>query len=207
MYVRNLRKPSAIKNVYKFSSSKNLSVILCESSLERDCCYHLEYCKDVVSYKSQPEGFYYSSGNKLCPYTPDFLVLNQDGSEYFLEVKPLNETFPDGFKNAFASKRIAAQKLGKPLILVTDKQIRNGAYLENLKLINKYSGLVDFSLSATKIVDELSNIGKMCIRSLAENLKLSIGEVIAVVFRLIGLGRVNIPLDTVINETSVVSVN
>ncbi len=66
---------------------------------------------------------------------------------------------------------------------------------------------MDFSLSATKIVDELSNIGKMCIRSLAENLKLSIGEVIAVVFRLIGLGRVNVPLDTVINETSVVSVN
>lgn len=34
-------------------------------------------------------------------------VRNQDGSECFLEVKPLNKTFP----NSFASKRIAAQKL------------------------------------------------------------------------------------------------
>ncbi|WP_238131119.1 Tn7 transposase TnsA N-terminal domain-containing protein [Vibrio cincinnatiensis] len=115
MYVRNLRKPSATKNVYKFASSKNRSVILCESSLERDCCDHLEYSKDVVSFQSQPEGFYYSSGNKLCPYTPDFLVRNLDGSEYFLEVKPLNKTFPEDFKKAFASTRIAAQKLGKPV--------------------------------------------------------------------------------------------
>lgn len=47
----------------------------------------------------------------------------------------------------------------------------------------------------------------MCIRSLADNLKLSIGEVIAVVFRLVGLGRVNVPLDSAINEMSVISVN
>lgn len=150
MYVRNLRKPSATKNVYKFASSKNRSVIFVWKFLRTRLLLSSRILKDVVSFQSQPEGFYYSSGNKLCPYTPDFLVRNQDGSEYFLEVKPLNKTFPEDFKNAFASKRIAAQKLGKPLILVTDKQIRNGAYLENLKLINRYSGLVDFSLSATK---------------------------------------------------------
>lgn len=119
MYVRNLRKPSATKNVYKFASSKNRSVILCESSLERDCCYHLEYSKDVISFQSQPEGFYYSSGNKRCPYTPDFLVRNQDGSEYYLEVKPLAKTFSEDFKRSFALKRIAAQHQGKPLVLVT----------------------------------------------------------------------------------------
>lgn len=152
MYVRNLRKPSATKNVYKFASSKNRSVILCESSLERDCCYHLEYSKDVFSFQSQPEGFYYSSGNKRCPYTPDFLVRNQDGSEYYLEVKPLAKTFSEDFKHSFALKRIAAQHQGKPLVLVTDKQIRNGVYLENLNLIHRYSGLVDFSLSSTRIV-------------------------------------------------------
>lgn len=38
-------------------------------------------------------------------------VRNQDGSECFLEVKPLNKTFPEDFKNSFSSKRIAAQKL------------------------------------------------------------------------------------------------
>ncbi|AKB04219.1 hypothetical protein VAA049_2684 [Vibrio cholerae] len=180
---------------------------MCESSLERDCCYHLEYSKDVISFQSQPEGFYYSSGNKRCPYTPDFLVRNQDGSEYYLEVKPLAKTFSDDFKGSFALKRIAAQHQGKSLVLVTDKQIRNGVYLENLNLIHRYSGLVDFSLPSTKIVEELSVAGRMCIGALADNLKLSIGEVIAAVFCLIGLGRVNVPLDSAINEMSVISVN
>ncbi len=38
MYVRNLRKPSANKNVYKFVSLKNGCTIMCEGSLEYDCC-------------------------------------------------------------------------------------------------------------------------------------------------------------------------
>lgn len=207
MYVRNLRKSSPVKKVYKFASFKNRSTIMCESSLERDCCYHLEYSKDVVAFQSQPEGFYYSSGNKRYPYTPDFLVQNQDGSEYFIEVKPLNKIFPEDFKNTFALKRIAAKKLGKPLVLVTDKQIRKGSFLENLKLSHRYSRLMDTDTSLICVVDELRAIGPMCIRSLANNLKLSVGEVIAIVFCLIGLDKVNVSLDTVINEMSVISVN
>ncbi|WP_305815291.1 hypothetical protein [Photobacterium leiognathi] len=59
MYIRSLRKPSPNKNIYKFSSLKNRDAVMCEGSLERDCCYHFEYDPDVVHYESQPEGFYY----------------------------------------------------------------------------------------------------------------------------------------------------
>ncbi|WP_315905288.1 TnsA endonuclease N-terminal domain-containing protein [Vibrio fluvialis] len=83
---------------------------MCESSLERDCCYHLEYSKDVLSFQSQPEGFYYSSGHKRYSYTPDFLVRNQDDSEYFVEVKPLDKTFSEDFKRTFVLKRITAKQ-------------------------------------------------------------------------------------------------
>ncbi|PSW58050.1 TnsA endonuclease N-terminal domain-containing protein [Photobacterium leiognathi] len=207
MYVRNLRKSSPVKKVYKFASLKNQSVIMCESTLEQDCCYHLEYFKKVIAYQSQPEGFYYFLGNKHYPYTPDFLVRNKDGSEYFIEVKPLNKTFSEDFKNKFASKRNAAKKLGKPLLLVTDRQIRKGLFLDNLKLIHRYSGLMDSNESLSLVINELRTIGPMCIRSLANNLKLSVGEVIAIVFCLIGLDKVNASLDTVINEMSVISVN
>lgn len=98
MYVRNLRKPSATKNVYKFASSKNRGVILCESSLERDCCYHLEYSKDVISFQSQPEGFYYSSGNKRCLYTPGFQKANGE-----LKAIPFKERV-QAYKTLAASK-------------------------------------------------------------------------------------------------------
>jgi hypothetical protein len=65
MYVRNLRKPSPNKNVYKFVSSKNRCSVMCESSLEYDCCYHLEYSDDVVRYESQPKGYRFSYQGKV----------------------------------------------------------------------------------------------------------------------------------------------
>ena len=34
MYIRNLRKPSPNKNVFKFASAKINNVIMCESTLE-----------------------------------------------------------------------------------------------------------------------------------------------------------------------------
>ena len=43
MYIRNLRKPSPNKNVFKFASTKISDVIMCESTLEFDACFHHEY--------------------------------------------------------------------------------------------------------------------------------------------------------------------
>ncbi|QLE83954.1 hypothetical protein FLM48_01930 [Shewanella sp. Scap07] len=43
MYIRNLRKPSPNKNVFKFASAKVSETIMCESTLEFDACFHHEY--------------------------------------------------------------------------------------------------------------------------------------------------------------------
>ncbi|WHR52408.1 TnsA endonuclease N-terminal domain-containing protein [Vibrio furnissii] len=141
MYVRNLRKPSA-KNVYKFVSVKNDCTIMRESSLEYDCCYYLEYSDDVVRYQSQPKGYRFPYRGKQHPYTPDFLVHKKDGTSYLLEVKPLSKTFSSEFQDMFHQKQIMASELGIPLLLVTDRQIRNDVHLNNLKLVHRYSGLL-----------------------------------------------------------------
>lgn len=47
MYNRNLRKPHPNKNIFKFSSAKNSSVVMCESTLEFDACFHLEYSPSI----------------------------------------------------------------------------------------------------------------------------------------------------------------
>ena len=57
MYVRNLRKPSPVKNLFRFASTKSSELIMCESSLEFDACFHLEYNEDILTFQSQPEGF------------------------------------------------------------------------------------------------------------------------------------------------------
>jgi len=59
MYNRNLRKPSPNKNIFKFASKKNHHIILCESALEFDACFHLEFSPSIVTFESQPTGIEY----------------------------------------------------------------------------------------------------------------------------------------------------
>lgn len=206
MYVRNLRKPSGNKNVYKFASAKNSCSVLCESSLERDCCYHLEYSPDVVSYESQPQGFKFQSENKVHSYTPDFLVHQSDGTVYFIEVKPLSKTFDNDFKKMFYEKQMAAKASGIQLLLVTEEQIRNGIYLENLKIIHRYSGNFEDSIRLKKVWVELNKAHSICIQSLSKLLQLPVGQLMAIVFRLICQGKATAQLDTALDEHSVIMV-
>jgi hypothetical protein len=85
MYIRNLRKPSPNKNVFKFASTKISDVIMCESTLEFDACFHHEYNDAIESYGSQPEGFKYQFRGKILPYTPDALIAYFDGVEKYHE--------------------------------------------------------------------------------------------------------------------------
>ncbi|MDW2312502.1 Tn7 transposase TnsA N-terminal domain-containing protein [Vibrio sp. 1075] len=107
---------------------------MCESSLEYDCCYYLEYSDDVVSYQSQPKSYSFSYQGKEHPYTPDFLVHKKDGTSYLIEVKPLSKTFQPEFQDKFRQNQFMANELGTSLLLVTDRQIRNEVHLNNLKL-------------------------------------------------------------------------
>ena len=66
---------------------------------------------------------------------------------------------------------------------------------------------MDADTSLSCVVDELRAMGPMRICCLANNLKLPVGEVLAIVFHLIGLDKVNVSLDTTINEMSVISVS
>ena len=112
MYIRNLRKPSPNKNIFKFASAKNQGSIMCEGSLERDCCYHFEYDPNVVSFESQPRGFFYDFDGKQLPYTPDFFVVYDDGCHSFVEIKSYSKTLSKEFKLKFQSRKRAAELLG-----------------------------------------------------------------------------------------------
>lgn len=206
MYVRNLRKPSANKNVYKFVSLKNGCTIMCEGSLEYDCCYYLEYSDDVVRYQSQPKGYRFPCRGKQHPYTPDFLVHKKDGTSYLLEVKPLSKTFSSEFQDMFHQKQIMASELGVPLLLVTDRQIRNDVHLNNLKLVHRYSGCIENSNHLESVWSAVSQSSSICIKALSEILNLTIGEVFASVLRLIGLGKAKTKLDVLLDENSLISV-
>jgi hypothetical protein len=67
MNIRNLRKPSPNKNVFKFASTKVSDAIMYESRLEFDACFHHEYNDEIESYGSQPEGLKYGFNGKILP--------------------------------------------------------------------------------------------------------------------------------------------
>ncbi|WP_318433847.1 TnsA endonuclease N-terminal domain-containing protein [Photobacterium leiognathi] len=208
MYIRNLRKPSPNKNIYKFSSLKNRDAVMCEGSLERDCCYHFEYDPDVVHYESQPEGFYYDFHGKKRPYTPDFLATYVDGTCKYLEVKPHSKTLSKTFKQEFAARKEAANRRGFGLVLVTDKQIRDGYFLKNSELVHRYSGCIAGDELAVKVHSYLTSQETVKISDLAVSIGESVGRVFASVLRLIAVGKASVDLDLAkLSERTTVSVS
>ncbi len=207
MYIRNLRKPSPNKNIYKFSSLKNQDAVMCESRLEKDCCYHFEYDPDVVQYESQPEGFYYDFNGKERPYTPDFLVTYHDGTFEYVEVKPYLKTLSKTFKQEFSARKEAATQRGFRLILVTDKQIRYGYFLKNVELVHRYSGCIVGDELTTRVYSYLIIKNTIKISDLADLTGESVGRVFASVLRLIAIGKVGVDLDIAqLSESTTISV-
>jgi len=179
---------------------------MCESSLEYDCCYYLEYSDDVVCYQSQPKGYRFPYQGKEHPYTPDFLVYKKDGTSYLIEVKPLSKTFSPEFQDKFRQNQIVANELGTSLLLVTDRQVRNDVHLNNLKLVHRYSGCIENTSHLESVWSAVIQSSSICIKALSEILNLTIGEVFASVLRLIGLGKAKTKLDVLLDENSLISV-
>ncbi|MXI46106.1 hypothetical protein GRW89_06255 [Pseudomonas moraviensis] len=73
--------------IVNFPSLKNGRSIECEAILESSYCIWLEYYPQVLRYYAQPHTFTWIDDNQLYRYTPDFLVITNDGGSYFTEVK------------------------------------------------------------------------------------------------------------------------
>ncbi len=193
MYRRRL-KHSRVKNLYKFSSPKMDRVLTVESSLEFDACFHFEYTPDISSYEAQPEGFYYSHGEKSLPYTPDFLVLDKAKGSFFVEVKPYAELGKEKFREKFACRRRSALELGLPLLLVTEKQIRSTPLLENLKLLHRYAGIKEITPLHQSVLDVVRHGGKMSVRELSSEAGGSSRAVLVSVIAWLALGEISCDL-------------
>ena len=194
MYNRNLRKPSPNKNIYKFVSRKNRSTVMCESGLEFDACFHLEFSPSIASFESQPTGIEYQADNKVRRYTPDFKIVKDTGVIEYIEVKPERIHSTKKFRDEFEHKRAAYSALGFKLILVSEKQIRSDILLSNLKILHRYasstlSELHDLALRHIKSAKRLS------IRQLASRLSVHISDCIAACALLIGIGMIRADLE------------
>jgi len=168
---------------------------MCESGLEFDACFHLEFSPSIVSFESQPTGIEYQTDDKTRRYTPDFKIVKNTGEIEFIEVKPERVHSTEKFRAEFEHKRAAYNALGFKLILVSEKQIRSGKLLSNLKVLHRYatSSLSDLHKLALKHIKQFKSLS---IRELANKLGVVIGDCIATCALLIGIGAVKADLES-----------
>lgn len=139
-------KRSAVKSIHKFPSTKSggggcqpYRMVLVESVLENDFCFHLEDNDDVLRYYPQPKTYQLNS-ERLSDrnYTPDFEVHLRDGRKLFVEVKKdfsnLDEIYLH--KLEVAEKEMLID--GYLFARVDKAAIRIEPLLSNLKWLQRY---------------------------------------------------------------------
>nr|WP_240314448.1 Tn7 transposase TnsA N-terminal domain-containing protein [Vibrio tetraodonis] len=172
-------------------SLKNDAVVRTLSILEFDFCFHLEYNVDVESFISQPTGFYYKFNQRQCRYTPDFLAIDQNKQSTFFEVKHSSQILKPDFRARFKEKQnVTLQEFDRRLILVTEKQIRLGPVLTNLKLLHRYSGMRTITKFQKQVLAYVQGKGMVKLQEIAHYFELSEAETLVATLPWVSSGHV-----------------
>lgn len=132
-------KYSSLSGVKNFkSSSKSYSF---ESGLEADYIELLEFDNKVSHFEEQPYLIEYMHENRMCKYTPDFLVhfVENRKSPILVEIKYTKDLIAkkEILKPKFDAAKSFALDLGYDFKVITEKEIRT-PYLNNAKFLNRY---------------------------------------------------------------------
>jgi hypothetical protein len=138
MRARTPRNTGTLKNIGKFPSLKNKSIVWFESHLERDFIYLIEFDKSVIKYQEQPFKIKYFLNGKQLLYTPDFFVERQDKKQV-IEIKPRSKVEKSEFVHfsKVITNHLAIK--GYEYHVVTDSTIRLQPRLSNIQLLWRYA--------------------------------------------------------------------
>lgn len=140
-------KASAVKTIVKFPSTKSFyevshrpfTMVLVESQLERDFCFHLESNPSVIKYFPQPKTFVVKSEwLRDREYTPDFEVHYLNGKKAYIEVKADISDLDDDYLHKLSLAKEQMRASGYDFNIVEKKQICVQPLLSNLKKIQRY---------------------------------------------------------------------
>lgn len=137
MPVRAIMNNSGRKLIGKYPSGKMERTIKWEGTLERDYVSILEWQQDVIEYWEQPIKIKYHLNGKMRYYTPDFLVIRNSGKS-LVEVKPRYRLEDP---NTLLQIKVGIDfclKKDMHFKVVSD-EIREGQFLKNIKLLERYS--------------------------------------------------------------------
>ena len=194
MYIRNLRKASPNKSVLKFSKTNTNETVMSEGTIDFDACFHHNFNENIIYFDSQPEGFKYIFEGKELPYTPDVFIIYKDNTKQYIEYKPKKQAQKEEFIQKFKAKRVASRELGIPLILVTDKHVRQKTLLKNLKLLHRYSSFTESTELQSQILEIIKESKIIELQAITEKFNESIGYIRANIIQLLARNEISVDL-------------
>jgi hypothetical protein len=113
---------------------KTEALVHCESGIERDYAYLLNYDPQVVSYEEQPVKIAYIFEQKERFYTPDFAVYWSQGPPSLVECKPTSRLNDPENLQKWTAVRLWCDRHGYTFLLVTDVALKKwSVVLDNIK--------------------------------------------------------------------------
>lgn len=124
----------------QFPSLKVGSMVRFESRLEMDCLYLLDYDPLVVSFETQPLAIAYRDDKRARQYIPDVLVrFHNAAAPLLLECKPADQIETPENQRKFAAARTWCAGNALRFAVVTERMIREGVYLQNVKRLAQFA--------------------------------------------------------------------
>jgi hypothetical protein len=121
-----------------FPSLKMGRMIAFESSIERDLIHVLDFEQEVTWFAEQPVIIVYQHEGKRCTYTPDF-HLWRNGQSVLVECKPEGRVQIAENQRKFSAARAWCAAQGCTFEVITDRQLRTGYRLQNIKLLTQFA--------------------------------------------------------------------
>lgn len=181
------------KVIGKYPSAKAGRMVISEGSLERDYLKTLEFDERVVKILEQPVQIRYRywehgeillesdaapsqeervvpPGGKRTHYTPDFFVELRAGVPLLVEVKSSHLLTDPKVQRKIAAGRLYARQQGWEFRVVTEA-IREGVYLQNIRVLQRYGNMRLPPETAATIQEALlHNPGGLTVQELAQRL-------------------------------------
>jgi len=190
----------------RFPSIKMGRMIAFESLLERDFIYLLDFDPSVEWFEEQPLTIEYMHETKPQHYTPDFRLF-EAGQHVLIECKPECLVDTDENRRKFTAAQDWCDKRGWEIRTVTDRQVRSGYRLQNVRLLTQYARQSVDPLLRSRIYAFLQNVQpSRPIREIARTLlPANQAAVTASLLHLVYHHALSLPLDSApISEDTVV---
>jgi hypothetical protein len=125
----------------RLASDKLSQMVRCDSCLEKDFFIQLDFDPAVIAWRAHPFQISYLYKGRLRRYTPDALVLRRKVSGMVYQVVEVTSIYllakDEVARTLEVGERLCSDK-GWEYRVVTEREIRSGHFLENIKRIRRY---------------------------------------------------------------------